>query len=445
MAKFFDRLLNRSVEPTQIVGEIGTAIYGGYPDEREMDAALTGTERYRTFSNMLANTNIIAASVRYFLNLCAHSTWSFEASEADTDGMYAERVEQALTSDPKSSWARIIRRACMYRFYGFSAQEWTMIRGDEGWFTYQDIATRAQMTILRWEVEKDGTFHGITQESPQTSEEIYLPRGKLLYLVDDSLNDSPQGLGMFRHIVEASKRLKLYEDLEGLGFETDLRGIPIGRAPYAAIREAVKTKQISEEEGKKATQAIEDFITKHVKSAKKKPLGLALDSAVYQSLDAAASPSSNSQYGLELLKAGSMGFADIAKAIDRLNREIARVLGTDNMLLGQGERGSQALSVDKTSQLSLQVSSSLQEIGDGCETDLVDPLFEQNGWPKEMKPTMKAEAVQYRTPEEITKAIRDLAVSGAPITPDDPVVNDVRSLMGVSLATLTSSVEETIE
>ena len=119
----------------------------------------------------------------------------------------------------------------MYRFYGFSIQEWTARRRDDGFLTFADIAPRSQRTIERWDVDEAGQVLGALQRSPQTQEEIYLPREKLLYIVDDTLNDSPEGLGLFRHLVAPSRRLKRYEQLEGFGFETDLRGIPIGRSP----------------------------------------------------------------------------------------------------------------------------------------------------------------------------------------------------------------------
>ena len=96
----------------------------------------------------------------------------------------------------------------MYKFWGYSFSEWVMRKRPEGWLTYHDIAPRAQRTIEYWNVDPTGEVHGIWQRSPQTQEYFYIPRGKTIYLVDDTLNDSPEGLGLFRLMVEASQRLK---------------------------------------------------------------------------------------------------------------------------------------------------------------------------------------------------------------------------------------------
>jgi hypothetical protein len=41
-----------------------------------------------------------------------------------------------------------------------------------------------------------GRLKGVIQESPLTGESLYIPRWKSIYLVDDLLSDSPDGLGL---------------------------------------------------------------------------------------------------------------------------------------------------------------------------------------------------------------------------------------------------------
>ena len=235
---FLSRFGPRRVAPTDTLGAPGTAIFGGYIEEREKSKDLATPEaRYRTYADILSNTSIVAAGIRYYANLVGGATWTVSPSEADSDAMYAELAEAALMMDGATPWNRVVRRAAMYRFYGFSVQEWTMARRMDGWLGYSDIAPRAQSTIERWSTDETGVVVGIVQRSPQTHQEIYLPREKVMYIVDDSLSDSPEGLGLFRHLVSPAKRLARYEDLEGFGFETDLRGIPIGtRAPLSELQ-----------------------------------------------------------------------------------------------------------------------------------------------------------------------------------------------------------------
>lgn len=173
LENIFARMRGRSVKPTETAGAPGTSVIGGYVQDDEKNANLANRgERYKTYSEVLANTSIVAAGTRYFLNLVAKAEWSFTPSEADTDGRYAELAEEMLTSDPSTPWHRIVRRAAMYRFYGFSVQEWTARRRDDGLLTLADVAPRAQLTIEKWDLDEDGTVAGVVQQSPQTMREL---------------------------------------------------------------------------------------------------------------------------------------------------------------------------------------------------------------------------------------------------------------------------------
>lgn len=418
------------VPPTSTLGVPGVAIYSGYVVEEDKDPRLLGRERYRTFSEALANCATVAAGVRYFLNLVAKTSWTFTPADHPDGEMRAEQIEQMLLKDPATSWPRIVRRAAMYRMYGFSVQEWTARKRPDGLVTLQDVAPRGQLTIERFDVDTTGRLLGVIQRSPQDSREIYLPRSKIVYMVDDSLSDGPTGLGVFRHIVSAVDRLKRYEQLEGFGFETDLRGIPIGRVPYAELDRLVTQGKISQADALKSARVMETFIERHIKTSN---LGLVLDSETFTTTDGAQRPSNVYKFGVELLQGtGGTSQQEINVAIERINREIARVLGVEQILLGSGDRGSFALARDKSHQFSLTVDATLEELAAGFTKDLVETLFRLNGWDPEAMPTLSPEAAAYRDVDQITASLRDMAQAGAVIDPRDPAIDEVRALLGLS-------------
>ena len=422
--------------PKVMLGAPGTAIYGGYIVDNETNPNIRSKEeRFRTYADIMANTSIVAAGMRYFLNLVAKASWSFTPSETDTDGKFAERVEQALMSDPSTPWPRVVRRAAMFRFYGFSIQEWQAKRSDDGWLTFADFAPRAQRTIEKWDTDVSGVVRGVVQRSPQTAQELYLPRDKIVYMVDDTLHDSPEGLGLLRHLVDPARRLDRYEQLEGYGYETDLRGVPIGRGPFTELAEKVQNGEISEAQRVQIEAPLRSFMENHVKSAN---LGMLLDSMTYESKDEAGRASASKQWDIELLKtnAQNTSFAELAAAIERLDREMARILGVEQLMLGSDGSGSFALSRDKTSSFYLMVDAVLTEIMHSIDKDIVDRLFILNGWPKEMKPSLSVEAIRFTDVEQMAKTLVDMAKAGAPLDPNDPVVTEVRNLMGVSAPTV---------
>lgn len=426
--------LDPSIDPAKAkpfasMGAFGTAIYGGYIVEAERDARLSGLEKYRTYSNILANTAIVAAGVRYFLNLVGKANWRVEPSESgDEAEMIAETIADIMT-DMVTPWHRIVRRAAMYRFYGFSLQEWTAKRRSDGAIGMYDIAPRPQKTIERWDVSASGEVLGVIQRSPQTQRELYLPRKKLVYLVDDSLDDSPQGLGLFRHIAPKAEMLTQYELLEKWGFERDLRGTPIGRGPLAEMAQMLNSGTLTSEQISTLRAPIELFVKNALKG---KDTGLVLDSAVYRGTGESQTPTTVPQWNVELLQGSTNSQPDMARAIERLNREMARILGVEHLLLGADSSGSFALSKDKTQSFGMIVTSTLQEIKESFETDFLTPLFDLNGWDRALWPTLKVEQIQFRDIEQITGALADIAQAGAPIVPGDPAVDEIRDMLGLS-------------
>lgn len=428
-------------QPTRTVGSPGTAVYSGYVQVQESQADLQGLNRYKTFSNALANTSIVAAGVRYFLNLVSRPLWKLDP----TDHPESERLtEIAYTfmygSDAgRTSWQRVVRRAAMYRFYGFSVQEITARRDPKGHVGVDDVAVRPQSTIERWDVDQQGRVFGMWQRRPHDGKELYLPRWKTVYLVDDSVSDSPEGMGLFRHIAESVRRLKRYEQLEGWGYETDLRGIPVARAPLAELQEMVDSGAITAAQRDAQLAGLRAFLAGHIRT---NSLSLLLDSMTFEDRESRR-PSAAHKWGLELLRSDANSHAEVLRAIERLNREIARVLGVEQLLLGDGAAGSFALAKEKNHNFAVVIDSTLEELREAFQRDFLSLLWNLNGWPIEAMPEMKTDRLQYRNIQDVVDALQKMAQAGAVLAPDDPAISEVRDLLGLSRPiTVLSPLEE---
>lgn len=417
--------ISNRFSPGATLGVGGTAVFGGYPEQREKDSTLTRRQRYETFSNFIASIPIVAASLRFYLNLIGKVNWKIEPAEDSSQAEEAAEFVDDVIHDMTTPWHAIVRRAAMFKPYGFSAQEWTAKMREDGNWGLLDIEPRAQITIERWLVDRTGTVHGVTQRSPQDGEEIFIPRAKLVYIVDDAMNDSPEGLGLLRHVVEASRRLLRYEQLEGFGFETDLRGIPVSRVPHNELK---KSGRYTDLEIAAIEQPLRNFSQKHIKSSE---LGMTLDSMTYTNVQT-GQPSDVKMFDIELLKAGSMGLAEQHTAIERVKREIANVFGTEHLLLGSDSKGSFALSADKANNLAMIIDATNIELCQAFRNDIAKPLFALNGWDEEMVPYFKTDKVQWRDIEQVTRALKDLATAGSPLTPDQEAIPEVYDLLGLT-------------
>lgn len=416
--------------PLLETGVSGTAVFDGYVDDRETSSDLQGTTKYQTFANALVNVSIVSAGVRYFLNLISRPEWHLEPPEGVPGAeRFAKLTESMMHStDLIAPWQKVVRRAGLYRFHGNSVQEMTGFMRPDGVIGMRSIAARPQATIEQWDVDEHGHLYGVVQRSLSSGKDIYIPRWKMIYLVDDAVSDSPEGLGLFRHIVESVRRLKRYEQLEGWGFETDLRGIPLGRAPLAKLNELVKNGDITEAQKDEALRGLRSFLTGHVRNP---ALGLLLDSITYEDLETRKA-SGEKKWDLELLKAEATAQPEILRAIERLNREIARVLGIEQLLLGDNGVGSFAMSKDKSRNFALVVDSALLEIRQQFERDFIGFIWRLNGWPDEARPKILIDRLEYRDIEEVTGALEKLARAGAVLMPDDPAIPQLRQLMGLA-------------
>jgi len=196
------------------------------------------------------------------------------------------------------------------------------------------------------------------------------------------------------------------------------------------LQDLVDSNKISKTQRDQMLAPIESFMNSHIQDPSN-PRGLLLDSMTYTTDDEAERPSNVKQWELELLKGNATSQEAVASAIDRETRNIARILGVEQLLLGESALGSFALSRDKSNNFALIIDGTLIELKSGFEKDLIDPIMMLNGWPEELKPSLKTDSTQYRDIEQITNALRNLAASGAMISPDDPVINTVRRILGL--------------
>lgn len=419
-------------KPFEEQGVSGFFLAGGYLQTPETNTDLLGANRWHTAADILTNISVIAASIRYTLNLISRPAWRAEPPSDKAEAkQLAEFVEEVING-MTSSWSRHVRRSAMYRYHGFGVHEWVAKKRDDGRIGIEAIEPRPVHTITKWDVDENGGILGLVQTSPQTGEQIYLPRQKLVYLVDDALTDRPEGLGWFRHLADPAQRLRRYLKLETMGFERDLAGIPIGRAPIMRINQLVNEGKLTEKQAKDMLSSLEDFVSL---KAKEPSTGLVLDSEPFRAKqETGETISSVMQWGLDLLTGNAASMQALGKAIERLEFDMALIMGTDSMLVGRGGQGSRALSEDKSRNLYLVSNAALDDMAQAHDRDLVTTLWTLNGFPDDLRPELRTEDASFQDAALIAKALADMASAGAILAPNDPAIDDLRDLMGVSRA-----------
>ncbi len=418
-------------KPTRQQGVPGFVVLGGFLSQNERNPKLAAGQRWITAADLLTNISIIAASVRYMLNLIARPAWRFDPVDESAPAKEAAEFAQSVLDDVRGSWTGTVRRMALYRFHGFGIHEWVAKKRDDGKIGIEAIYVRPCHTINRWDMNETGEVLGVQQRRPQDGTEVYLPRGKVIYLVDDSLTDSPEGMGWFRHLVEPAERLKQLLSIEVMGFERDLSGIPVGRAPIAEINslvgQSINGKVFKQADADAMIEGIKRFVTAEVR---KPNTGLLMDSETYvANTDTGENISSQYKWDVELLTGEQSSIDAMAKAVERLEYSMSLVMGTESMLVGRGGEGSRALSEDKSRNLYLQAESTLEDMCEFVKRDLLGPVWALNGLDDALMPMPKTESVAFKDAEKIAKVLAELSTAGAVLAPDDPAIDDLRSLL----------------
>lgn len=416
-------------------GGDGVQAYGGYLASNERNPHLIGTRKWLTYANA-TNTSIVATGLRYTLGLIAGTTWHAEPNPRggyDADRAVDIVTEGLLNAQMARPWSAIVRKAALYKFNGFSLHEWTIKRRDDGMIVFADISHRPQATIDRWNKPDERTPWDAVSQLTQAGNRWVIPRNRLFYCVDDTLTDSPDGVGLFRHIVELVRRLDVLEGLELLAYQTDLRGMPIGRAPIGDMRREAEGIIGVGGDKTKIDQFIADRTRKFVESLAayaKTPEQLQyllLDSGTFRGGGSPDAITSIQKWAFELLRGDGNGTEEVAAAIGRIQFEIARVLGVEFSMMGGGG-GSLAMHDDKTSMLGLNLQTMLTEVADFARNDLARPLIALNGLdPETCTPTLVAEPISTDAIEGVCRALQSLAAAG--LAPDDEAIPVLRKRM----------------
>ena len=427
-------IAKRTTPAMDTLGSTGQTTVGGYVTVMDRLPALAGPLRWRTYREITLNTAIIATGVRLLIRLIGKSEWAANPPEGQEDNKAAKDAADAVYDmmfDMASPWATVIRKLAMFPFNGFAVLEWTAKRRDDGLIGIADVESRPCETIIRWNVDPSGTVLGCFQRTT-ASNEVELPRDKIIYAVDDVLTESPEGVGLFRHLAVISHKLRAFEDLEQVGFENDLRGIPVAYGPMGELLDQAKLKGPAEGASWLAgmLKPLKDFVQGHVRN---KELGVVLPSDTYRTKDEAQTPSAAKKWSVELLQGNATGFDGIAHAIKRLNSEAALLLGVEHILVGaEGGSGSHALSKVKTDGFYLLVTAILTDCVEIMERDWLGPIARLNGWDDEIVPTLAVEAISETDVNEVADVLLKMAQAGAVLTPDDPAIGEVRDMLGLS-------------
>lgn len=432
-----------AVDELDAIGTSGLRHTGGRIFE-EFHRALRGRQKFRTLAEMRNNHATVGAILHVTEMIVRQVEW--EADPPDPEMVTSEdEVEQSMfllksgMGDMSMTWEDILTEILSCPVHGWAFMEVTYktregpdpqpVTGepdedlgarrsqyDDGLVAWRKIELRAQKTLDSWAIERDGGIRGMWQRDPNGGGRVFIPIEKAILFRTQRTMNNPEGRSWLRNALVDWFYSKTLDELEVIGAERDMAGIPLANVPpavmnpkatgqAAAIRRAIKTQM---EQLRRNEHAYVMF------PSEENPDG------------------SKTGYKIGLMTTGGRRQHDTTKMIGRHDRNIATTVGAQFLFLGRDGVGSNALSNDQTDVYLMTLKALLDIIEETFHRFGTMKLMAMNGIRPENMARWKHRGINKQAAEKLITMLKE-AVNAGIVTPDDTLERHVRERAGAPM------------
>lgn len=375
------------------------------------------------YQEMSSNDPVITAILFCCRMLMRQVTWEVKAcSDNPADEECAKFVESCM-DDMSETWDAFVDELMSYFTYGFAYHEIVYKRRlgnnknsaksskfNDGRIGWRKLPGRRQTTLTNWEFDEDGGLKGVYQMD--NGHYVFLPIERCLLFRTTNYVGNPEGTSFLRGAYRPWYFKKHIEEVEGIGIERDLAGLPVITAPEGV--------DLNSRDDPKAVEA-RNAAMKLVSSIRRdRNDGVVMG------------------YGwtMELMSTGGTRQFDTNAIINRYDQRIAITLLADIIMLGADKVGSFALAKVKQSLLATALDAQLSDICGVLNRYAIPRLIGLNTFPGITGfPSFKVSSVVAPDLSELGDFIGKLSGAQMPLFPDLDLENYLRRTAGLPLTT----------
>ena len=376
------------------IGHVGTPNYAGRIAAEYLAELKTPTRRYDTYQRMRADAAVSGLLAVIMLPLQAAAYTVMPREEDGARGVeIAERIERALLDMQYTRWDDFIREAYMIVCFGFSLFEPVWAVNRDGLLMPEKIASRAQNTITRWNVDAKGDLVSVHQQVSSSAGGFNgdIPADRLLRFTYRQEAGNFEGRPICRDAyMHWWIKQQLYHSA-GINAERTGVGLPIGKIPD----DQFKRNQVQMENLLRAIRAHQE--------------------------GAAVIPQS---WDISLLEGKPFSHVDM---IEHHNRMISLTGLATFLQLGSSSSGSFALSQTQGQFFVMALKGIVQYFLDVVGDGLIRTAVDLNWGEDVPAPYLQAEMILL-DPLEVADALASLVREGV-VIPDKDLRNIVRERM----------------
>ena len=413
------------------IGVSGVKIQSGVVHD-EFLRELHGRKGRETFKQMAYNDATIAAFLHAFETLVRKTDWTVTPADNTAAAQReAEFLQGVLFEDMSHSWDDFLSEVLTFLIYGWSYFEIVLKRRSgprstspsrrsrfrDGRIGVRKLAPRSQDTLDRWKLDDDGGIQGLWQWPPLGGVPTFIPIERSLLFRTKTKQGNPEGQSVLRGAYRSWYYKNQVEISEAIGIERDLAGMPIARVPNEVLTDPDKTAQLEA-----YRQMVRDV-------RMNSQGGIVLPSDTYE--DSEGNPTGTPRVDFSLVSSAGQRTIDTNAVILRYQRDIARSVLSDFLMLGSTGNGSFALSKSKTDLFLQSLESFTCQIRDTLNRHLVPRLWQMNNLDEATMPLLSFGDIAPVDLDELGNFLRNIAGAGIPLGPDDRLEDALREQAGL--------------
>lgn len=239
-------------EPREIIGSTGLKHHSGIIDE-EFLHRLRGRNAALLFNEMQNNSPTIAAALNVIKWLIRRVDWRFDPADDSNEAKKEADETEGAIEDMSHTFTDFISEALSFMPFGWSYFEtiYKLRKGPsddptvnskftDGKFGWRKFEIRAQDTLDRWVFDNEGGLLGLVQQdyyqqAHASRGPVFIPIGKSLLFRTETTKGNPEGKSIIRPAVLPYHYVKRIQEIEAIGIERDLAGMPIMEVPFEVL------------------------------------------------------------------------------------------------------------------------------------------------------------------------------------------------------------------
>lgn len=398
------------------IGRIGQKRYGGTFYE-EFLPELRGRKGAEVYREMNDNDDVIGAIMFAIEMLIRQTNWNVEPGGTTAKDKEAAEFVESCMNDMDDTWIDTISEILSFIPFGWSFHEivykrrigktknsHTNSKYCDGLIGWRKLPIRAQETLYQWEYDNEDNLLGMTQMAPPDFQIRTIPKEKAMLFRTKSRKNNPEGRSILRNAYRSWYFKKRIQEIEGIGVERDLAGLPVMYSP-----EGVDIWDENDEDAVKIRAGMETM----VRNIRRDELeGIVLPGG----------------FKLELLSTAGNRQFDTNAIIDRYDTRIAMTVLADFIFLGHQQTGSFALSSNKTELFAMAIGAFLDIICETFNSQGIPSLIDING--EHFKkittyPKLFHGDIEDADIEKLATFIKDMTGIGV-LVPDDELEDYIR-------------------